>query len=555
ATKWVSAVLIMDLVDDGLMSLDDKVSEWIPSFNTSDKKDITIRQCFSHTSGLPSSDLSLYHQEPPWTLEKSTNAIANRTMKEPPGTAFRYGGCSMQVAARVAELAGGDTWINLYQQRILEPLGITTLVWDNEYPDTRNPHIAGGIDQITVHDYAKLLQTILNSGTLNGVTILSPSSVETMLSDQTGGVPVAYSPYEEWEDEHPHLGYGIGCWVDRVDKNGKPVELSSQGAFGFSPWIDRNRNLAGVLLVYTSLEEFEPVYFQLRELVRKIVNEPPETPTLSGPDFGFTDTSYTFHARSVDPYNDSIYYKFDWGDGSNTSWLGPAYSGNYYGASHVWRNPGVYEVKVKAKDVYGLESEWSPVSSIEVVDKLVVNVNGPYNGVVGEPIQFNGSATGGYPPYSWHWEFGDGNTSLLQNPSHTYMESGVYTVTLSVMDNKGNVVNDSSTATVLEENTPPILTVSITKPGKAFYVFNKRVSPFFTPFIVGSVDVEVDVSSNLGLSHVEFYIDNSFKATDVTAPYVWTWSEKTFGQHDVRVVAYDVAGNQAEDSIVVWKFF
>ena len=556
ATKWVSAVLIMDLVDDGLMSLDDKVSDWIPSFNTSDKKDITIRQCFSHTSGLPSSDLSLYHQEPPWTLKKSADAIANRTMAEPPGTAFRYGGCSMQVAGRVAELAGGDSWVNLYQKRILQPLGITTLIWDNEYPDTKNPHIAGGIDQITVHDYAKLLCMMLNGGSLNNVTIMSQGSVETILSDQTGGAPVAYSPYSKWEDEHPHLGYGIGCWIDKVDKDGRAVELSSQGAFGFSPWIDRNRNLAGVLLVYTSLEDAESFYFQLRELVRETVNEPPETPTLSGPHSGFINTSYTFHARSTDPYNDGIYYKFNWGDGSNSSWLGPIDSGNYYGLSHVWEKPGSYNVKVKARDVYGLESEWSQVSGIKIVNigELIVNINGSYSGTTDEPIQFNGTAQGGIPPYRWNWSFGDGFFSDEQNPVHTYKKPGVYKVTLTVIDQKDNIADDTTTATITEEEKPPV--VKITKPEKALYVNNKEIMPFIAPVIIGGIDIETDASSDLEIDYVEFYIDNHLRATDSEAPYVWTWDEHMFLKHiTIKTIAYDIDGNHATAEITVWKLF
>ncbi|MBD3263355.1 serine hydrolase, partial [Candidatus Woesearchaeota archaeon] len=115
ATKWVSAVLILDLVDDGLLSLDDKVSDWIPSFNNrGDKEEITIRQCFSHTSGLTSTALCLNYQQPPWTLEMCADNIAGKNMEEPAGTAFHYGGASMQVAGRVAELSGGDSWVNLY---------------------------------------------------------------------------------------------------------------------------------------------------------------------------------------------------------------------------------------------------------------------------------------------------------------------------------------------------------------------------------------------------------------------------------------------------------
>jgi len=65
ATKWVSAVLVMDVIDHGLLSLDDKVSDWISYYNDiPDKKDITVRQLFSRTSGLTNRLLCLNFQGP-----------------------------------------------------------------------------------------------------------------------------------------------------------------------------------------------------------------------------------------------------------------------------------------------------------------------------------------------------------------------------------------------------------------------------------------------------------------------------------------------------------
>lgn len=52
ASKWISAAVIMSVVDEGRLSLDDRVIKYIPSFS-GDKSSITIRQLLSHTSGLP----------------------------------------------------------------------------------------------------------------------------------------------------------------------------------------------------------------------------------------------------------------------------------------------------------------------------------------------------------------------------------------------------------------------------------------------------------------------------------------------------------------------
>jgi len=94
------------------------------------------------------------------------------------------------------------------------------------------------------------------------------------------------------------------------------------------------------------------------------------------------------------------------------------------------------------------------IDDIEVtgtpVQPLIANAHGPYHGYVNATIQFYGSATGGVSPYSWHWNFGDGNTSNQQNPTHVYTSPGNYTVTLNVTDAWGNWSIDTTTA-VIEE--------------------------------------------------------------------------------------------------------
>lgn len=80
---------------------------------------------------------------------------------------------------------------------------------------------------------------------------------------------------------------------------------------------------------------------------------------------------------------------------------------------------------------------------------------GPYYGLIDEPIQFRGSARGGVPQYTWYWDFGDGNTSTLQNPMHTYSSSDNYTVILTVTDQDGNITSDTALVRIKEFNTPP----------------------------------------------------------------------------------------------------
>jgi len=89
------------------------------------------------------------------------------------------------------------------------------------------------------------------------------------------------------------------------------------------------------------------------------------------------------------------------------------------------------------------------------IGELEADANGPYYGLIDEPVQFEGQAIGGYSPYTWHWDFGDTHTSEGQNPLHTYTSPGNYTVTLTVTDNTSNTSSDTTWAWIQMSNTPP----------------------------------------------------------------------------------------------------
>jgi len=97
----------------------------------------------------------------------------------------------------------------------------------------------------------------------------------------------------------------------------------------------------------------------------ELSNAPSKPAKPSGPSSGDSGEEYTYTSVTVDPQEDQIYYLWDWGDGTQSDWLGPYESGEDVTVSHSWNARGNYEVKVKAKDINGDESEWSdplPVS-------------------------------------------------------------------------------------------------------------------------------------------------------------------------------------------------
>ena len=121
-------------------------------------------------------------------------------------------------------------------------------------------------------------------------------------------------------------------------------------------------------------------------------SEAPVTPDApDGPDEWIQEVECTFSAVTTDPEGEGIYYLFSWGDGENSGWLGPYPSGQTVDADHSWPNLGDYEVKVIARDIWGVSSDWSDVSIISIVENeqpTKVAIDGPSVGFGGVEYEF-----------------------------------------------------------------------------------------------------------------------------------------------------------------------
>src|SRR6266540_461551 len=84
----------------------------------------------------------------------------------------------------------------------------------------------------------------------------------------------------------------------------------------------------------------------------------------------------------------------------------------------------------------------------------------PSSPQTGQTVSFTGSVSGGSPPYSYSWSFGDGSTGMGSSPQHTYSSTGTLTVALTVKDNGSPQQTTTSQQSLTVSGAPPPLTAS-----------------------------------------------------------------------------------------------
>ncbi len=108
-------------------------------------------------------------------------------------------------------------------------------------------------------------------------------------------------------------------------------------------------------------------------------NYTPDDPTISsGPTTTTPGASCTFEASAGDQDNDQMYYRWDWGDGSTSEWMGPYSAGAKMNTSHSWNDNGTFDVKVQGKDDWDAQTNWSAVYPVHV--SCCVGLRGNVNG-------------------------------------------------------------------------------------------------------------------------------------------------------------------------------
>jgi len=157
---------------------------------------------------------------------------------------------------------------------------------------------------------------------------------------------------------------------------------------------------------------------------------------------------------SSDPDGTIVSHAWDFGDGGTASVATPA---------HAYSVDGVFTVTLTVTDNDGLtdtDTTTASVSPAGVNATPIADPGGPYTGTEQVEIQFSGA--GSNDPdgtiVAYAWDFGDSNTSTVENPAHAYAAAGIYDVTLTVTDNAGATNTQATTATVEAPpvNSPPV---------------------------------------------------------------------------------------------------
>jgi len=271
-TKPITATAVMMMQEEGKLSVDDPVSNYLPEF-TGDKAGITLKQCLTHSSGL--SDVSMEETKGITTLAELMPLFTAKPLVFPPGSKWQYCQTGINTVARVVEVVSGKSFPDFLQQRLFDPLGMKDTTF---YPDAaeiariapsynrtsdgklektglyflpgispaeinRYPLANGGLFS-TAGDYAKFAQMILRGGEAGGKRYLKEESVKQMTSVQSGDLVAGFIPGSAWG-----LGWSIVREPQGVSAALSPGSFGHGGRNGTQAWIDPLKKRIYLLMI------------------------------------------------------------------------------------------------------------------------------------------------------------------------------------------------------------------------------------------------------------------------------------------------------------------
>lgn len=251
--RWVTTVLVLGLVDEGLLSLDEPVRRWLPWLE-GPVGAATLRHLLSHTSGLPAS-LSCTRPAGTGDLEPVPDcdaAVAAASPQGAPGSVFAVSPAGFHVVARTVEAVTGRPFPDVVATRVLQPAGMTATRFVAGDPEP----FEGSDLEASAADLARFLGLVLARGDLGGRRVVSAAALAEAERDQTTRLDTHLEPWVGWTGVPT---FGLGVWRDRLRGDGTAAAVSAPGRFGTYAWIDRPRNAHGVLVVVDDTDPAQAV--------------------------------------------------------------------------------------------------------------------------------------------------------------------------------------------------------------------------------------------------------------------------------------------------------
>ncbi len=267
----------MLLMDEGLLSLDDKVSEFIPGFNTEDKNEITIKNLLLHNSGLDSNVDSLNIN---WDKSNLLATISSSALKYKPGSRVEHSILNDIVLQAVIEKVSGMSLDNYLNQKLFSPVGMKYTVYNksngqallNKEFDygvfiSQEEAINAILKSVTgftglysnATDLSLFSQMLLQKGYYNGTQLLSASIVESCTVPQL-------------PDSYASLGWETFISETHISNSLSKTSYGFNSDNGSSIWIDPEKNMFIIFLTNSNEDTMKKYLPAIQERVLNTIN-------------------------------------------------------------------------------------------------------------------------------------------------------------------------------------------------------------------------------------------------------------------------------------------
>lgn len=205
ATKTLTGLMFAQLVEQGLIAIDDPVGTYLPDFPVEGDKVITLRHCFTHTAGFDGHFKWGGMDNPCFE-----NVVANGLAYYPkPGTRFEYDSIGYDLVGKVMEVVSGKSALRLMQENFFGPMGMHNTTMDD----------MGAHTMSTAEDMARVAQLMLNKGSYGDLEFFSPEIFEQLL-------PLSLRElYGIDTDEH--RGIGLEWWLQQLHPDADRGDVSA----------------------------------------------------------------------------------------------------------------------------------------------------------------------------------------------------------------------------------------------------------------------------------------------------------------------------------------